>query len=83
MQNEGGGFSGLVVTNNKLTGNVSACIYIRGDKTSATVGACTVTGNRMKTSNSSGGYFSIQSVAGPITWNGNVDDITGATIAGP
>jgi hypothetical protein len=83
MQNESAAFSGLVVTNNKLTGNVASCIYIRGDKSTGVVGACTVTGNRMHTSNSAGYYFSVASVAGPITWSDNVDDITGAPIAGP
>lgn len=81
QQNEGGGFSGLVVDNNLLVMNTgSACLYIRGDKTAGVVGDCSVTNNRMLKA-VGGGYNSIASITGTLTYTGNVDHNTGAPIA--
>jgi hypothetical protein len=81
QQNEGGGFSGLVIDSNYLVINAgSACIVCRGDKTAGVVGAVTITNNKMQKI-ASGAYTDIQSVTGPVTFIGNTDAITGAPIA--
>lgn len=80
QQNEGAGFSGLVVDNNLLIMSTgSACIVCRGDKGVGTVGAVTFTDNHL--GKPPGGFYNdFNTVAGPLTYTGNVDYLTLAPV---
>lgn len=79
QQNEGAGFSGLLVENNLLVmSSGSACIYIRGDKSAGIVGDCSVINNRM--TKAEGTYNNFDSITGTLTYTGNVDHVTGNPI---
>lgn len=80
MQNEGAGFSGLVVTNNLLVMlNGAACLFVDGNFSGGPVGNFSVIGNVMGIP---GGvvYNSISNITGTITYTGNADWITGKPV---
>lgn len=83
MQNEGGGFSGLVANSNLLVmAPGSACFVCRDDKGAGNIGATTFTNNYLGKP-AGGTYNDIQwgHSPGPLVYTGNVDYLTGAPVA--
>ena len=83
MQNEGAGFSGLVIDNNLLdmSAGGSACIICNGDLGAGVVGAVTITNNRMIKGPPPGTYNDTAAITGPLTYTGNTDYITGVPVS--
>lgn len=80
LQNEGAGFSGVIINNNLLVmTDGSAAIYCRSDKGPGAVDSITITNNKLGKS-SGGSYNSIVSVTN-LTYTGNTDWVTGAAVA--
>lgn len=85
LQNEGAAFSGVQITNNTLIidpalGGASCILCQDLDTGIGAVSGVTVTGNRMQKGTGAGqtyGFF--HNVTG-LSWSGNVDHLTGATI---
>jgi len=81
-QNEGAAFSGLVITNNKLIlSDGAACVLCQDlDSGVGTVDNITVTGNRMQKGVNPGSSYGFFHNVTNLTWSGNTDYNTGATI---
>lgn len=84
-QNEGAGFSGLVIHNNLMVmAGGAACFICRDDKGPGNIGSVTFTNNFLgKPSTIGASYNDIQLTfsTGPLTYTGNVDYLTGAPVA--
>jgi hypothetical protein len=86
MQNEGGGFSGLVIDNNRLlidqAKGGSFGIRVGSDKSAGAVSNVSITNNRIQKGPGGGtSYIYLAGTIGaPKTVTGNVDDVTGAAV---
>jgi hypothetical protein len=82
LQNEGAGFSGVTISNNRLIIDPalggSTCILCQDrDDGVGSVSNVTVTNNRMLKSSGGGQTYGFFHNVTALTWTGNVDDITG------
>ena len=85
LQNEGAGFSGVVINNNRLIIDpvLGGAYCILCQDLDAGVGAVsniTITNNRMLKGNSGGQTYGFFHNVTALTWTGNVDDMTGVVI---
>lgn len=85
LQNEGAGFSGAVITNNKLIidptlGGAYCILCQKRDDAAGLVSNITVTGNRMNKGSTVGASYGFFHNVTALTWNTNVDDVSSAPI---
>ena len=88
LQTEGAGYSGTVIDNNRLLFDAAhigtelayGILCQRKDADVGTVGALTITNNRIQKAQPAQSYIFIHNVIGPLAISGNVDDTTGNPI---